>query len=110
MDWDGSEGVTDTLGRNGVCSNYRPDTAECTWQLIKRFHGGTALFTQPAMPIKCAGAPQKIMYLMADHLRRNRKLSSASLEFNPAGDALVGVPFLLPPLPETVDRYGIKGG
>ena len=108
IDWDAIEGLTHTLGRNGVCSNYRPDTAEYTWQLIKSFRGGTALFTQPAMPIKCAGAPQKIMYLMADHLRRNRKLSSASLEFNLAGDALFGVPFFVPPLQKAVDGYGIK--
>jgi sulfide:quinone oxidoreductase len=108
IDWDAIKGLTDTLGRNGVCSNYRPDTAEYTWQLIKGFRGGTALFTQPAMPIKCAGAPQKIMYLMADHLRRNRKLSSASLEFNLAGDALFGVPFFVPPLQRAVDGYGIK--
>ena len=108
IDWDAIEGLTETLGRNGVCSNYRPDIAEYTWQLIKRFRGGTALFTQPAMPIKCAGAPQKIMYLMADHLRRNRKLSSASLEFNLAGDVLFGVPFFVPPLQKAVDGYGIK--
>src|SRR3981081_4144294 len=108
IDWDAIEGLTDTLGRNGVCSNYRPDTAEYTWQLIKTFPGGTALFTQPAMPIKCAGAPQKIMYLMADHLRRNLKLSAASLEFNLAGDALFGVPFFVPPLQKAVDGYGIK--
>ena len=108
IDWDAIEGLTDTLGRNGVCSNYRPETAEYTWQLIKSFRGGTALFTQPTMPIKCAGAPQKIMYLMADHLRRNRKLSSASLEFNLAGDALFGVPFFVPPLQKAVDSYGIK--
>src|ERR1700730_5861751 len=108
IDWTTLGGLTETLGRNGVCSNYRPDTAEYTWQLIKSFRSGTALFTQPAMPIKCAGAPQKIMYLMADHLRRNRKLSSASLEFNLAGDALFGVPFFVPPLQKAVDSYGIK--
>src|ERR1700687_5164434 len=45
IDWDAIEGLTDTLGRNGVCSNYRPDTAEYTWQLIKSFRGGTALFS-----------------------------------------------------------------
>src|SRR6202790_5620740 len=108
IDWDAIEGLTDTPRRNGVCRNYRPDTAEYTWQLIKSFRGGTALFAQPTMPIKCAGAPQKIMYLMADHLRRNRKLSSASLEFNLAGDALFGVPFFVPPLQKAVDGYGIK--
>src|ERR1035441_776219 len=31
--------------------------------------GGTALFTMPAGPVKCAGAPQKIAYLAADWWR-----------------------------------------
>ena len=59
LDWHAIEGLTDTLGRNGVGSNYRVDTAEYTWQLIEGFRGGIALFTQPAMPIKCAGAPRR---------------------------------------------------
>ncbi len=108
LDWDKVEGLRAALGRNGVCSNYRADTAEYTWQCINAFRGGTALFTQPAMPIKCAGAPQKIMYLMADRLRIRRRLDQASIEFFLLGDALFGVPFFVPPLQEAVDRYGIK--
>jgi sulfide:quinone oxidoreductase len=110
LDWGKIEGLNDTLGRNGVCSNYRADTAEYTWRLIQHFRGGSALFTQPPMPIKCAGAPQKIMYLMADHLRRTGRLHGSSLEFVLAGDALFGVPFFVPPLQKMVDRYGIKVG
>lgn len=108
LDWAKIEGLNDTLGRSGVCSNYRPDMAEYTWRLVQEFRGGAALFTQPAMPIKCAGAPQKILYLMADHLRRKARLSSASLEFCLAGEALFGVPFFVPPLQKAVDDYGIK--
>lgn len=108
LDWDKVQGLRDALGRNGVCSNYRADTAEYTWQCIDAFRGGTALFTQPAMPIKCAGAPQKIMYLMADRLRIRRRLAQSSVEFLLMGDALFGVPFFVPPLQKAVDRYGIK--
>ncbi|HZC98548.1 MAG TPA: FAD/NAD(P)-binding oxidoreductase, partial [Bradyrhizobium sp.] len=108
LDWGKIEGLDGTLGRNGVCSNYRPDMAEYTWKLIQDFRGGTALFTQPAMPIKCAGAPQKIMYLMADHLRRRGRLSASSLQFCLAAEALFGVPFFVPPLQRAVDSYGIQ--
>jgi sulfide:quinone oxidoreductase len=108
LDWEKIEGLDETLGRNGVCSNYRPDMAEYTWRLIQDFRAGTALFTQPAMPIKCAGAPQKIMYLMADHLRRRGRLCISSLEFCLAGEALFGVPFFVPSLQKAVDGYGIK--
>ncbi|MFC3207608.1 NAD(P)/FAD-dependent oxidoreductase [Aquamicrobium soli] len=108
IDWDAIAGLDETLGRNGVCSNYRADTAEYTWRLIREFQGGTALFTQPAMPIKCAGAPQKIMYLMADRLKRRGKLSASTLKFCLTGDALFGVPFFVPPLQKAVDGYGIE--
>ena len=108
LDWARIEGLNDTLGKNGVCSNYRADTAEYSWRLIQDFRGGTALFTQPAMPIKCAGAPQKILYLMADHLRSKGRLSESKLEFCLAGEALFGVPFFVPPLQRAVDGYGIK--
>jgi len=105
--WDKIAGLSETLGSNGVCSNYRADTAEYTWRLIQSFRGGTALFTQPPMPIKCAGAPQKILYMMADILRGRNQLSNATLRFCLAGDALFGVPFFVPSLQEAVDKYGI---
>lgn len=108
LDWGKIEGLTEALGSNGVCSNYAVRHASYTWECIQAFRGGTALFTQPPMPIKCAGAPQKIMYLAADHFRRNGRLSGADIEFNLAGDVLFGVPAFVPPLQEAVHRYGIK--
>lgn len=106
--WDKVDGLKQALGSNGVCSNYLPEYAEYTWESIRAFRSGTALFTQPTMPIKCAGAPQKIMYLMADHLRSKRALNNANIEFCLAGDVLFGVPFFVPPLQNTVTDYGIK--
>src|SRR3546814_19114749 len=58
LDWAAVQGLEETLGKNGVTSNYRYDLAPYTWELVKSFSGGIALFTQPPMPIKCAGAPQ----------------------------------------------------
>src|SRR4051794_12702537 len=107
LDWAKVEGLEEALGRNGVCSNYRAETAEYTWECVKTFRGGTALFTQPPMPIKCAGAPQKIMYMAADHFRRQGILGRGSVRFCLAGDALFGVPTFVPPLREVVDGYGI---
>ena len=70
LDWDKISGLEETLGKNGVCSNYSPKHVEYTWECIKGLESGTTLFTQPPMPIKCAGAPQKIMYLAADRLEK----------------------------------------
>ena len=55
---DGIEGLKESLGKNGVCSNYTDP--KYTWECIKNFKGGNAVFTQPTTPIKCGGAPQKI--------------------------------------------------
>jgi sulfide:quinone oxidoreductase len=107
LDWDAVSGLPETLGRNGVTSNYRYDLAPYTWSLVQQFKGGKALFTQPPMPIKCAGAPQKAMYLSADHWRRNGVLESADIEFCNAGAVLFGVPAYVPALMDYVNAYGI---
>ena len=87
--------------------NYRYDLAPYTWELVRGFQGGQALFTQPAMPIKCAGAPQKAMYLACDHWLRTGVLGRAQVQFDLAGAALFGVPTFVPPLMRYVERYGI---
>ncbi|HEU6456398.1 MAG TPA: TIGR01244 family sulfur transferase [Roseateles sp.] len=107
LNWDGIEGLSDTLGRNGVTSNYRYDLAPYTWELVSRFNGGNALFTQPPMPIKCAGAPQKAMYLSCDEWRRRGVLSNANVQFHNAGAVLFGVADYVPALMEYVQKYNI---
>jgi len=55
---------------SGVCSNYHPDHVLKTFPAIENFKSGNALFTLPNTPIKCAGAPQKILYITEHHLRK----------------------------------------
>ncbi|MDT8873125.1 hypothetical protein RAA17_23600 [Komagataeibacter rhaeticus] len=50
LNWDGIEGLGETLGRNGVTSNYRYDLAPYTWQLVQTLGRGNAVFTQPPCP------------------------------------------------------------
>ena len=108
LDWDKIAGLKDTLGKNNVCSNYSPDTVEYTWECIQNIQSGTALFTQPPMPIKCAGAPQKIMYLAADRFRKKGILDKFNIEFCNAGPGMFGVPFFAKALMKVVADYGIK--
>ncbi|CAN1724817.1 sulfide:quinone oxidoreductase [Hyphomicrobium sp. 1Nfss2.1] len=108
LDWAKVEGLVDTIGRNGVTSNYRFDLAPYTWELVRNFKGGRAVFTQPPMPIKCAGAPQKVMYLSADHWRRNGHLKNVDIGFYTATPALFGVAAYVPALMKYVERYGAK--
>jgi sulfide:quinone oxidoreductase len=108
LDWGAIEGLTETLGHHGVTSNYRFDLAPYTWELVKQLRGGKALFTQPPMPIKCAGAPQKAMYLSADHWRRSGWLRNIDIDFCNAGAVLFGVPDYVPALMQYVERYRIN--
>jgi sulfide:quinone oxidoreductase len=107
LDWHGIEGLAETLGRNGVTSNYRYDLAPYTWHLVQQLHRGRAIFSQPPMPIKCAGAPQKAMYLSADHWRRNGVLGAIDIQFCNAGAVLFGVADYVPALMEYVKAYNI---
>ncbi|MGB3288543.1 MAG: FAD/NAD(P)-binding oxidoreductase [Burkholderiaceae bacterium] len=106
LDWHKIEGLQETLGKNGVTSNYSFELAPYTWECIRNFRGGKALFTYPATPIKCAGAPQKILYLAADHFRRNG--ISADMHFCTAGNAMFGVPFYSEALDQVMASYGAK--
>ncbi len=106
LNWHGVEGLVDTLGRNGVTSNYRYDLAPYTWELVSSLSGGRAVFTQPPMPIKCAGAPQKALYLSADHWRRNGILKDIDIHFYNAGAVLFGVKDYVPALMEYIELYG----
>lgn len=107
LNWAAIEGLEETLGRNGVTSNYRYDLAQYTWKLVQNLNGGEALFTQPPMPIKCAGAPQKAMYLSCDHWRGAGRLDRTHVEFLNAGPVLFGVADYVPPLMEYVRKYRI---
>ncbi|MGL6090503.1 MAG: FAD-dependent oxidoreductase [Pseudomonas paracarnis] len=106
--WEKIEGLQDTLGQHGVTSNYSYEHAAYTWQLVQQLKGGKALFTQPAMPIKCAGAPQKALYLSCDHWLKQGDLKHIDVEFNLAGAALFGVPTFVPPLMKYVEKYNAR--
>ncbi|MEE5061157.1 FAD/NAD(P)-binding oxidoreductase [Pseudomonas alliivorans] len=107
LDWAAINGLVETLGSNGVTSNYRYDLAPYTWKLVQNLKQGRALFTQPPMPIKCAGAPQKAMYLSCDHWRKAGRQEQIKTQFFNAGAALFGVADYIPALMKYVDRYAI---
>jgi len=107
LDWDAIEGLNETLGKNGVTSNYRYDLAPYTWELVQNLKQGKALFTQPPMPIKCAGAPQKVMYLSSDHWLREGVLNNIDVEFCNTGPVLFGVKEYVPALMEYIKKYDV---
>lgn len=107
LDWEAIPGLTAALGRNAVTSNYRFDLAPYTQEILRNWRGGRALFTQPPMPIKCAGAPQKALYLACDQWRRAGVLEQSQVSFENAGAVLFGVPAYVPALMSYIARYGV---
>lgn len=107
LDWDKVRGLREALQTPYVSSNYDYLLAPKTWELIRNFQGGTALFTHPSTPVKCAGAPQKIMYLAADHWRRTGLREKVKVLFGSGGKAIFGVKPFADVLQGVVARYGI---
>lgn len=104
-DWNGIPGLAEALGKDGVTSNYRFDLAPYTYKLVQGLKSGRALFTQPPMPIKCPGAPQKAMYLSCSNWEKSGTLGAIDVQFHTAGPSLFGVAAYVPPLMEYVKRY-----
>jgi sulfide:quinone oxidoreductase len=107
IDWHRIPGLVDALRTAAVSSIFDLELATRTWRMIDRFRGGTALFTSAATPIKCGGAPQKIMYLAADTLRLKGILQDAHIVFGHAGAVIFGVQPFADMLARVVERYGI---
>jgi len=108
LNWSAIKGLTETLGKNGVCSNYSFSTAPYTWECIRSFQGGNALFHSPDTPVKCGGAPHKIMYLAADYFRRKGILHQASIQYWSGGTRLFGVEKYEKTLLKVVQRGDIR--
>ena len=107
LHWAGIEGLEETLGKNGVTSNYRYDLAPYTWDLVSNLKKGNAVFTQPPMPIKCAGAPQKAVYLSADHWLKEGCLNDINISFHNSGGVLFGVSEFVPALTSYMEKYKV---
>jgi sulfide:quinone oxidoreductase len=105
LDFDGIPGLREAIASGSVSTNYRFDLAPKTWELIRNFRGGVALFHMPSTPIKCPGAPQKIMYLAADYFRRHGV--RAEVIYGSALPAIYGIKEYAAVLNPVVQRYGI---
>ncbi len=105
-------GITDTItsrgddsavrkivGQNGIASIYFGNGGTDTWTQMQKFIADAksgkkvkGVFTHPNTPIKCGGAPKKIMYLTDARLREAGARDNADLTFYPNGSAMFGVP------------------
>lgn len=91
LNWNEIKGLKETLGKNGVCSNYSVNDVPYTWECIRHFKGGKALFTNPNTPVKCGGAPHKIMWLAADYFKKHNVFDKTEIQYWSGGTRLFGV-------------------
>ena len=109
INWHLIKGLPQALGKGGVTSNYSKEYAPYTWETLQNFQGGTAIFTFPATPIKCAGAPQKIMYLADDVFKGKSDVGTRTqVMFCNAGASMFAVPEYRATLDKIVEERGIQ--
>ncbi len=109
IDWHLVRGLKEALGKDGVTSNYSKDFAPYTWKVINSFQGGTAIFTFPSTPVKCGGAPQKIMYMADDVFKSKSDVGTCTkVMFCTAGAKMFPVPEYSEALEKVVSRHGVE--
>jgi len=107
IDWTAIPGLAGGIGTRGICSNYSFEHVAYTWETIRGFKGGTALFTVPNTAVKCGGAPQKIMYLADDAFRRQGVRDRTQIVFASPAKAIFAVEKYRKTLEQVVARKGI---
>ena len=94
-----NERLLKALGDDGICSIYTAKGATKTWEQMQKYIAQAKsgkktkfVFTHPSTPVKCGGAPKKIMYLTNARLKEEGARENAELTFYPNGGAMFGVP------------------
>ena len=108
LDWDRVPGMAEAVATPSASSNYDYELAPKTWKLIKGMRQGTAVFTMPSGPIKCAGAPQKIAYLAADYWQQQGVLDAIRVVLVLPTPGMFGVDVFAKELDMVAKRYGIE--
>ena len=107
------EALADTS--SNVSTVYTYETCDKANRNISAFQKGTAIFTQPAGVIKCAGAPQKVMWLAWDRwsnaglYKKNDSTSAINIAFATGLPTMFGVPKYAAALEELRVQRGIEG-
>ncbi|RIB17165.1 hypothetical protein C2G38_2017068 [Gigaspora rosea] len=86
INWNKIKGLQESLTKpnSNVTSIYSADTVKSTWDLVRNFGGGNAIFTMPSTPIKCPGAAIKIAYLAEDHFTKSFVRKRSKVIYNTA--------------------------
>ncbi|KAK0718444.1 sulfide,quinone oxidoreductase/flavo-binding protein [Lasiosphaeria miniovina] len=98
-----------------VSSIYGYETCDKVFNTVQKLQKGAAIFTQPAGVVKCAGAPQKAMWLALDHWKRAGRYmpsdpsSPIKIAFATGLPTMFGVPKYSAKLEELRQERGVEG-
>ncbi|CAO1623834.1 unnamed protein product [Parajaminaea phylloscopi] len=94
LEWAKVAGLKEALDdpSSNVASTYAYETVDNVWQRIQEHRRGPAIFTQPPQPHKCAGAPQKIMWLAWNHWKDTGVRGDIPITFATALPTMFSVP------------------
>ncbi|KAJ1033369.1 hypothetical protein NDA13_001361 [Ustilago tritici] len=118
INYDTIKGLPEALADSSslVSTIYGYNTCDKVFYTILKLKSGKAIFTQPAGVIKCAGAPQKAMWLALDLWKKDGLYNSAdpsnspiSIDFATGLPVMFGVPKYSERLNELRQQRGVEG-
>ncbi|RKU44443.1 hypothetical protein DL546_007564 [Coniochaeta pulveracea] len=118
INYDSIKGLPEALANpdSMVSSIYGYETCAKVFDTIKKLSKGNAIFTQPTGVIKCAGAPQKIMWLALDYWKKaglydpsNPSASPVHIAFATGLPTMFGVPKYSQALDQLRQERGVEG-
>ncbi|RXW24149.1 hypothetical protein EST38_g1724 [Candolleomyces aberdarensis] len=111
INWDNIQGLSKALAdpTSGVSSIYAYETCDKVWDDIEGLRSGNAVFTQPAGVIKCAGAPQKIMWMAWDRFQKTGRSDNINVSFYTGMPSMFAVKKYSDALNELRLQRGIDG-
>lgn len=107
LDWDAVPGLAEAMAGPHGSSNYDAELAPKTWDLVRNLRSGTAVFTQPPGPAKCAGAAQKIAYMACDYWREQGVLQDIAVALVVPTPTAFGMPDVDAELERKMAEYGM---
>ena len=107
-DWDAVPGSREAMDEAHGSTNYLPDLAPKTWDLIRGLRSGTAVFTVPDGPVPCGGVAYKPLFLACDHWRRTGVLNRIEVVALVESSTMFGIPEIDRRLERAAARYGVQ--
>ncbi|GGB08560.1 NAD(P)/FAD-dependent oxidoreductase [Macrococcus hajekii] len=107
LDFNKIDGLTDTLGKHEVCTNYLYDYVDYTYQTLKKVKSGNVIVTKPSTPIKGGVAPENSLFTFDEFFKKNKK-NRPTLYLKTAKDLLFPVEKYRKQISKLINKKGIQ--